>query len=374
MDVIVAMVVVYTCALVLCFYLKLELTHPAVVHALLWFACSCLAVNYAEESYLPKDYFILIANILFFLCCIMGSQTVAVKKIEKVSFSRSNKIIKLIPFVFIISFYVVLLLNFRISSLLDISAFRDYLVADDGANYGTLGRLAMVSLFSSSFLLLRSKKLFFVSLFTCIPIIIILGAKTLVLLYLVSILILTPNRLRFSKILLFAVLFIFSFFGIMSFRYPDASFNLISYFLYNYICGGFLAFTQLSDVQTTSFGFYSFRNIYLWLNIFYPFDIANMIQDWVYVPFPVNVYTYLRPYYLDFGYFSVVFPMFFGFISGRVYIKKYKNIRTYYILYPIIFYAILMQLVDDQYFTWISNWIFLIIIGYIMTRGRKCLK
>lgn len=160
----------------------------------------------------------------------------------------------------------------------------------------------------------------------------------------------------------------------MSVRYPDSSFSLISYYLYNYISGGFLAFAQLEHAEQKIFGFNSLRNIYLWISFFYPSEIASIIHNWVFVPFPVNVYSYLRPYYLDFGYASIVFPMIFGFISGRVYVLKFKNIRSYYILYPIILYAILMQLFDDQYLTWISNWILLIIVGYLMTWDRNCAK
>ncbi|HEO9537848.1 TPA: O19 family O-antigen polymerase, partial [Escherichia coli] len=110
------------------------------------------------------------------------------------------------------------------------------------------------------------------------------------------------------------------------------------------------------------------------LNVLYPVEIANILQEWVNVPFPVNVYTYLRPYYMDFDYLSLFFPIIFGFFSGRIYMQKYKNRRIYYIVYPITFYAIAMQLFDDQYLTWLSNWILLIITGYIMTWEGVCRK
>ncbi|HDR8767913.1 TPA: oligosaccharide repeat unit polymerase, partial [Escherichia coli] len=103
-----------------------------------------------------------------------------------------NSYVKVLPFCLIISFYLIILITYNLNVLSNISAFRDYLVADDGANYGLLGRIAMLSLFSSCFLLLRSRRLFLLSTVLCIPIIIILSAKTLVLLYLITILILTP--------------------------------------------------------------------------------------------------------------------------------------------------------------------------------------
>ncbi len=371
MDVVILMTVFYICGLLFCFYLKLEWIHPAVVHALVWLFCSCLVLFLAEEEYLPDHYYILFANFMFFVFALLGGKTLVPKIIDNTLSIGSNIFLNGLPFIIIFFFYVIVFSNFSLDVFLNISAFRDYLVADDGANYGSLGRLALLSLFSSSFLLLRNKKLFFLSGIMCRPMIYILGAKTLNLLYLVTILVLTPKRLRLSKVVFFSILFILTFFGIMSIRFPDASFNLIFYYLFNYVSGGFLGFSQLTDTHPHTFGFYSFRNIYLWLSVFYPFSVANIIQEWVTVPFPVNVYTYLRPYYLDFGYVSIVFPAVFGLISGRIYVQKYKSIRRYYIFYPIVLYAILMQLFDDQYLTWLSNWLILVIVGYFMTWGKR---
>ncbi|MEC9561717.1 oligosaccharide repeat unit polymerase, partial [Escherichia whittamii] len=53
---------------------------------------------------------------------------------------------------------------------------------------------------------------------------------------------------------------------------------------------------------------------------------------------------------------------------------KYRKKRIYYIVYPITFYAIAMQLFDDQYLTWLSNWLLLIITGYVMTWEGGCRK
>ncbi|HDR2409657.1 MULTISPECIES: O-antigen polymerase [Enterobacter] len=374
MDVIIAMIIVYACGLMLCFYLKLEWIHPAVVHALLWLFSSVLAFFFSEEKYLPKVYFILYANLAFFLAAIIGGETILPKVMRKMEVKRKGLWPDIIPFTFILSFYMVFFLKFSVSTIWNISAFREYLVADDGANFGLLGRLALLSLFSSCFLLITSRKLFLLSFVLAVPMLLLLGAKVLVLLYLSTILILTPKRLKLSKVILFGGGFILCFLGVMSLRYPDAPPSLMFYYLYNYMSGGILAFSQLTDTPSDTFGFYSFRNIYLWLGFLYPFKIANIVQEWVFVPFPTNIYTYLRPYFMDFGYFSIIFPAFLGFISGRIYTWKYKNVRAYYIVYPITLYAILMQLIDDQYFTWLANWILLIFVGYLMTCGRKNVK
>lgn len=372
MDVILSLIVVYACCLIFCFYLKLEWIHPAIVHGLLWLLSSVLAYFFAEGKYLPNNYFILFANLSFYISAVIGGKTKKKGRIVRTSSFKLSAFSCTLPFIFITLFYMTILSRFSIGSILDTASFREYLVSGNGENYGTLGRLAVLSLFSSGFLWLKnSKKYFFISIVLCMPMVLLLGAKTLILLYLSTILVLTPKKLRFSKIIIFSGVFIFCFLLIMSLRYPSASLELIVYYLYNYTSGGLLAFSQLSDQHSTEFGFYTFRNIYLWLSAFYPYHIADMIQDWVFVPFPVNVYTYLRPYYLDFGYLSVVFPAIFGYFSGRIHAQKYKNIRLYYALYPITLYAILMQLLDDQYLTWLSNWILLIVVGLIMTMENK---
>lgn len=374
MDVIIAMIIVYACGLMLCFYLRLEWIHPAVVHALLWLLSSILAYVFSEVEYLPKIYFMLFANMAFFLAAIIGGETRSPKIMGGLVGEKRGLWPNILPFIFIFSFYAVILSKFSVSTLWNISAFREYLVADDGANFGLLGRLALLSLFSSCFLLIGHKKLFLLSFVLSVPMLLLLGAKVLVLLYLSTILILTPKRLKLSKVIIFGGGFILCFLGVMSLRYPEASLELIFYYLYNYMSGGILAFTQLSDSPTNNFGYYSFRNIYLWLSFLYPFKIANIVQEWVYIPFPTNIYTYLRPYFIDFGYFSIIFPAIFGFLSGRIYSWKYKKIRAYYIVYPLVLYAILMQLIDDQYLTWLSNWILLIFVGYLMTYGKRNVK
>ncbi|WP_431644722.1 O19 family O-antigen polymerase, partial [Enterobacter asburiae] len=247
MEVIIAMIIVYACGLLLCFYLKLEWIHPAVVHALLWLLSSVLALSFSEEEYLPKVYFILFANLAFFLAAIIGGETTSIKIMGKIDGGRQRIWPNIIPFVFIVSFYAVILIKFSVSTLWNISAFRDYLVADDGANFGLLGRLALLSLFSSCFLIIGHRKLFLISFLLSVPMLVLLGAKVLVLLYLSTILILTPKRLKLSKVIIFGGGFILCFLGGMRIRYPDASLELIFYYLYNYVSGGVLAFSQLHD-------------------------------------------------------------------------------------------------------------------------------
>ncbi|HAN6263485.1 TPA: O19 family O-antigen polymerase, partial [Escherichia coli] len=215
MNVVQAMVIIYLCYLIICFFFRLEITHPAVVHTIIWLISASLALVFAEEKYLPNNYYIVIANSMFFIFSFIGGIGVFNKnKAFQLNIDK-NSYVNALPFCLIISFYLIILITYNVNVLSNISAFRDYLVADDGANYGLLGRIAMLSLFSSCFLLLRSRRLFLLSAVLCIPIIIILSAKTLVLLYLITILILTPNRLKISKLLIFFSIFILFFIGIM---------------------------------------------------------------------------------------------------------------------------------------------------------------
>lgn len=371
MDVLLSMLIIYGCCLALCFYLKLEWIHPAIIHVLIWFSAILLAYIYSEEKYFPKSYIMLFANLLFFLGAIIGGNLRNVNRVFREPNFNLSKLTCIIPFAFIALFYCLVLSKFGLSVILDTASFRNFLVADSGANYGLLGRLALLSLFTTCFLLLKNNKLFLSASIMCVPMAFLLGAKTLILFYLVTVLVLTPKHLKFSKVLLIGGTFVLCFILTMSMRNPDASLGMISYYFYNYLSGGILAFSQLHVSHTTDFGFYSLRNIYLWLNVFYPYPVADLIQDWVMVPFPTNVYTYLRPYYLDFGWLALIFTSIFGFVSGKLYSQKFTNVRTFYITYPIALYAILMQIFDDQYLTWLSNWILLVIIGFVMTERKK---
>lgn len=371
MDVLITIIVFNLCGLAFCSFLKLEWTHPAVVHALIWLAVAFLSYFYADIQYLPKNYFIFWANACFFISSVIAGNTIrrgCVIPAKQVQLSRYGIIL---PFGFIFIFYLTLLLKFGITTVTNISAFRELLTENDGANYGLLGRLAMLSLFSSCFLMLGRKKYFLISILLCLPMMIALGAKTLVLLFTVTIMVLSSLTLKFTKIAFYSIVFVAFFFVVMHFRNPDSPINLLIYFFYNYSAGGFLSFSGLTELTNNNFGYYSFRNIYVWISYVVKVDVANVIQPWAYVPFPTNIYTYLRPYYVDFGTIGVIFPMLFGLISGRVYALKRKNIRWYFIAYPIVFYALLMQIFDDQYLTWLANWIILIVVGLLMTRNRK---
>lgn len=371
MDVLFSMLVVCGCCLLLCLYLRLGWIHPATVQVLLWSLSILLAYFYAEDEFYPKSYFILFANLSFFIFAIIGGNISFRSSVTRSPNFNLSRFTCVIPFLFIAIFYCVIMGQFSLSVILDASSFRDYLVEDNGANYGLLGRLALISLFTSCFLLLKNRRYFIFASLMCIPMVFLLGAKTLILFYLSAVLVLTPKRLKFSKVILTGGIFIVCFMLTMSMRYPDASFEMITFYLYNYLSGGLLAFSQLKELHIDQIGFYSFRNIYLWMNVFYPYPVANILQDWALVPFPTNIYTYLRPYYLDFGWFALFFTSLIGFISGKIYSQKYKNLRVYYILYPVVLYATLMQIFDDQYLTWLSNWILLSIIGFIMTRETK---
>ncbi|ENE3624518.1 oligosaccharide repeat unit polymerase, partial [Escherichia coli] len=67
MNVVQAMVIIYLCYLIICFYFKLEITHPAVVHTIIWLISASLILVFAEDKYLPNNYYIVIANSMFFI-------------------------------------------------------------------------------------------------------------------------------------------------------------------------------------------------------------------------------------------------------------------------------------------------------------------
>lgn len=90
-----------------------------------------------------------------------------------------------------------------------------------------------------------------------------------------------------------------------------------------------------------------------------------LVQDHVSVPMLTNVYTFMQPYYADFGIPAVLaFSILIGFIHGTVYRGAIQNGGYYLVMYGLLSYPLLMQFFQDQYFNLLSTWLQL---GLILT-------
>ena len=83
-----------------------------------------------------------------------------------------------------------------------------------------------------------------------------------------------------------------------------------------------------------------------------------LVQDFVFVPFPTNVYTMYQPYYADFKEVGiVVIPFILGLMHGFFYKMADKGNCFFIFIFSLSLYPLLMQHFQDQYCNLMSTWI-----------------
>lgn len=90
------------------------------------------------------------------------------------------------------------------------------------------------------------------------------------------------------------------------------------------------------------------------------FDVkaVSLVQDYVFVPIPTNVYTVYQPYYADFKEIGiVVIPFILGLMHGFLYRMADKGNFFFIFIFSLSLYPLLMQHFQDQYFNLMSTWI-----------------
>lgn len=95
------------------------------------------------------------------------------------------------------------------------------------------------------------------------------------------------------------------------------------------------------------------------LNLIPNAKVEELVQPFVFVPYPTNVYTLYSPYIKDFGIFYAWFMVgIFGFIHSWVYCKAIitKNFR-YSLYYSFLLFPLLISFFMDFYLTILSSWI-----------------
>jgi oligosaccharide repeat unit polymerase len=80
------------------------------------------------------------------------------------------------------------------------------------------------------------------------------------------------------------------------------------------------------------------------------FKVPPMVEPWVYVPVPLNVYTAYKPYYVDFGLLGCVVAFaLFGYIHGALFRKALMGSPFARFLFAGLFFAIIFMPFTDSY-------------------------
>lgn len=138
-----------------------------------------------------------------------------------------------------------------------------------------------------------------------------------------------------------------------------------------YILRGFCAFDTLQPCSSPHFGENVFRLFYAvpyklgWSTV----EPINPILPWVYKPVVTNTYTVMYPFFLDFGYAGVgIFATLLGLGAGWIYKKSQQGNQFYTILYAYFCVMIVMQYVQDQFFTGLAGhikFVLIVLLPYI---------
>lgn len=86
--------------------------------------------------------------------------------------------------------------------------------------------------------------------------------------------------------------------------------------------------------------------------------VPELLQPHVtFAGFVVNIYTVFSPYYRDFGLFGVgLFMTILGSLHGWVFRQLKTGLPIFVVANALLFYALLMQFFQDQYFSLMSQW------------------
>lgn len=94
-----------------------------------------------------------------------------------------------------------------------------------------------------------------------------------------------------------------------------------------------------------------------------PFNLDN----WVQVPLPLNVYTVMFNFYVDFGMWGIfIFSSLLGSFWGWLYNKIKHGKSHYIIIYAALFYTLVFQFFMDYFFTFFINTLLVIIVTCIL--------
>lgn len=145
-------------------------------------------------------------------------------------------------------------------------------------------------------------------------------------------------------------------------------------FLGMYLFSPPVAFEHLHPYISNQFCSVTLNQIYLYLNNWFgcSFTIQNAFSEFVFVPVPTNVYTILRPFYLDGGLMGIAsFAILYGVGCGYVYAKSTTNNPIYIVLYTYIVFVLLLQFFDELIFSTLSLFAQRLILIIVVCQNTK---
>lgn len=223
----------------------------------------------------------------------------------------------------------------------------------------------------------REKSLTFISIVSAMIYGLISTGRTTIILYLLIVIgiPLVLRRISYKHavyILLILGIFLFISIGILMGKFGTFTDNLSYNFslmyktVETYLLAGIPALNLQLQTHPDCGVSHILRTIYA---ILHPmgFSVKSLplIQNFVFTPFPTNVYTVYQPYFLDLGLLALpIFQFGFGFIHGFLYRKAtvYRPASSYVFLFAISMFPLALQFFEDLYFSLMSLWVQFLIL------------
>jgi oligosaccharide repeat unit polymerase len=135
-----------------------------------------------------------------------------------------------------------------------------------------------------------------------------------------------------------------------------------------------------SDFEHT-FGKNTFR---FFIALLYELNIikippVDIVKEWIFVPYPTNVFTVFYQYVMDFGFIGCwIIIFFFGIVHTWMFYRAKTSGNHFKMLTAYSYFPLLMVFFQDQYFSllsfWIQLWFYSYIILYLLRNHTKSIQ
>ena len=116
-----------------------------------------------------------------------------------------------------------------------------------------------------------------------------------------------------------------------------------------------------------------FIKIGMSLNLLSNRKITDLKQEFVFVPYPTNVYTFYSPYIRDFGkLYAWIMLALFSVLHTWLFIKASATKQVRFIFYyAFLLFPLLLSFFGDQYLSLFSFWIQMLVITEMILLSNK---
>lgn len=363
------------------YLLTRSFAHPATIQPFLWMVLLFLLKIFSESFIGVNDetrFIFVAASAVFSLSALMPGLFIKINKRADILKKPCNDFSILIIIITLVCLFQIVSLTPIVFSLDYFGNLRTKLTDNDGEYFGLPGTFSiLLSVHIATLVASKSNNGFQLktALSCWFVVSLLISAKFTFLFMLISILFIKiyEKEINLKKILIVIALFLTSIFVLTFIRHSSdvTEDNFFLDFAKVYVLSAVPAFSIDTSNIEPKFTGHTFRVISLYANRFgADFKVPLIISAWTLTPLPTNVYTYLHNYYLEMGFTGIlIFPSITGFIHGYFHRKAMSGSNFSKIYSSLLMYPLFMQIFAEQYFSWISNWIYFMLI-IIITQSK----